>query len=122
MLSDTQQYFNDVLELVPLEGSTLLIQSPDIEVSVLEKLNYKGRGVCNAIELNKANREVLISEIIYNGIEVYMQSLEIIVKGKLFFEGYDGMDYGTFSKDVQLPPEFIDAYIKGEMGVISEEW
>ena len=122
MIADTQQLFIDILRLVPFEAD-LLIQSPHEEVlSVLEDIEHTKGEVFNTIKLSKENRQKLVYEVIYNDIEEYMQSIQIKIGDQLLFEGYDGMEYGTFSKEFHLPPEFLEKYTPKEMVSISNEW
>jgi len=124
MIAETQTFFIDVLTLIPIDKSLILIQSPHDEVlDVLKKMNFKDvDGVFKSIELNKRNREILTDEIIYNNIEEFIHNLEIIVKGEKIFEGYDGMEYGLFSKKYNLPKDFELKYKEKDMYMISKDW
>lgn len=123
MITEIQNYFIDILKIVPFEESIILIQAPYQEVSeTMNKISYKNDGVYFYIKLDRDNRAFLLFEIIYNEIEGYIQSLEILVNDKKFFEGYDGMEYGTISKEILLPQEFKRKYIEGDMCTISTEW
>ena len=122
MITDTQQLFIDILRLMPFEAD-LLIQSPHEEVlSVLEDIEHTKDGVFNTIRLSRENRQRLVYEVIYNDIEEYMQSIQIKIGDQLLFEGYDGLEYGTFSREFQLPTEFLEEYTPKEMVSISNEW
>ncbi len=72
--------------------------------------------------LSPANKETLVKIIKEEEVEGYFQSMEIRHDGKLYFEGYDGMEYGTISKDINLPENFIRDYINGGMCIVSNEW
>ncbi len=124
MIVDTQQFFIDTLRLIPFENATILIQSPHEEVlSVLDKMEFKEEGSAfKSIQLNRRNREIFIFEIVYNGIEEYMQSLEIRIGNTKVFEGYDGMEYGMFSKDFILPEDFKEEYTQKDMCMVSKDW
>lgn len=123
MITENQQFFLDIIKLVPFEKSVLLLQAPYEEIlPVIEKIRYRNDGIHDYIKLNAANREILLFEIIHNSIDEYIQSLDILVDGKKIFEGYDGMEYGLISKDVQLSPEFKEKYIDGNMCGVSREW
>lgn len=122
MITETQQLFIDILRLMPFEAD-LLIQSPHEEVlSVLENIEHTKSEVFNTIRLSRENRQKLVYEIIYNDIEEYMQSIQIKIGDQLLFEGYDGLEYGTFSREFQLPTEFLEKYTPKEMISISNEW
>ncbi len=68
------------------------------------------------------NKEILNKIIEVENCEKYFQSVEIKINNKLIFEGYDGMVYGTISKDLQLPNSFIKAHKENEMYIVSKEW
>jgi hypothetical protein len=122
MIADTQQLFIDILRLMPFEAD-LLIQSPHEEVlSVLEDIEHTKGEVFNTVRLSRENRQKLIYEVIYNDIEEYMQSIQIKIGDQLLFEGYDGLEYGTFSREFQLPSEFLEEYTPKKMVSISNEW
>ena len=48
--------------------------------------------------------------------------MEITTNNKLNFEGYDGMEYATISKDIKLTDNFIRDYVDEHMCVVSEKW
>ena len=124
MITETQQFFIDILKLIPIEKSSIIIQSPHEEIlAVFKKINFKKESdISESINLDKRSREILTAEIIYNDIEEFIHSLEIRVNDKKIFEGYDGMEYGLFSKDFALPKEFKEKYTKLDMCMVSEDW
>lgn len=122
-MTETQSYIIEVINLVP-HNSICFIQAPDIEdSSALNNLLMTSEfGYYKQVTLSPANKEK-ISEIIKDEeVEGYFQSIEIRYNGKLYFEGYDGMEYGTISKDLNVPENFIKGYINGGMCIVSNEW
>ncbi|WP_157593284.1 hypothetical protein [Rufibacter tibetensis] len=55
-------------------------------------------------------------------VEEEFQSLEIRQKGNLLFEGFDGMEIGTASKEMNLPLSFVSKYVDSGICAISKEW
>jgi hypothetical protein len=124
MITETQQFFIDILKLIPIEKSSIIIRSPHEEILfALKAMNLKRENdISEPIVLNKRNREILTAEILYNNIEEFIHSLEIRVDNKKIFEGYDGMEYGMFSKEFNLTKEFKEKYTTMDMCMVSENW
>ena len=123
-MDESQQFFLETLKVIPIKESTiLLVQAPYEELlSIFEKISFKNDGIYQHIVLNKENIKSLLYEIIYNEFSGYIQSLEILVDGRKIFEGYDGMEYGEFSKNFKLPEDFEKRYIEKDMCLFSDEW
>lgn len=123
MMTETQQFILEILEFIPVDESVLIVQSPHEEVlSVLRVIVDNKKNDFETIKFSKKNRKILIEEIKDNGIEEYIHRLEVLIKDKKIFEGYDGMEYGMFSKEFNLPKEFKEKYTKMDMCMISEDW
>jgi len=123
MMTETQQFILEILEFIPVDESVLIVQSPHEEVlSVLRIIVDNKKNDFETIKFSKKNRKILIEEIKDNGIEEYIHRLEVLIKDKKVFEGYDGMEYAMFSKEFNLPKEFKEKYTKMDMCMISEDW
>lgn len=121
-MDETQEYFIDILKLAPI-NSDCYVQSPHDEIlNVLNNLGAKNEPVYKVIKLTDENKEKLIQATFHKHIEEFIQSMEIRFNDKLFFEGYDGMEYGTISNTITLPGWFLDKYVRAEMCNISNEW
>ena len=122
-MTETQSYIINVIQLVP-ENSICFIQAPNIEChSALNNLFMPSEfSYYQQVTLSHANKEAISDIIKDEEVEGYFQSVEIRHDGKLYFEGYDGMEYGTISKDINLPESFIKDYINGGMCIVSNEW
>lgn len=122
-MTETQSYIIDIIDLVP-DNSVCFIQAPSIEKSsALNDLLMPSQfSYYQQVILSQVNKKILVEIIKYEEVEGYFQSMEIRHDGKLYFEGYDGMEYGTISKDINLPDNFIKYYINGEMCIVSNEW
>ena len=121
-MTETKSYFIDVINLVP-DNSICFIQAPSIDASstlnnllMPSELDYYQQ-----ITLSPANKEK-ICEIIKAEDVVGFQGIEIRHNGKLYFEGYDGMVFGTISKDINLPKKFVKDYIESDMCNVAVEW
>lgn len=124
MITETQQFFIDVLKLFPVEEtSVLLIQASYEELAeIFKKISFKNDDIHQFVKLDRKNIELILFEAIYNDFVGYMQSMEIKVDDRKIFEGYDAMEYGMFSKKFNLPKEFKEKYTKMDMCMISEDW
>ncbi|TSE03780.1 hypothetical protein [Aquimarina algiphila] len=123
-MDNTQLFFIDILKQIPLqETSLLLIQAPYEELKpIFKKISFKNDGVHEYIKLNRENIEILLFETIFNDFEGYLQNIEVRLGENKFFEGYDCMQYGMFSKNFDLSNDFKQKYISLEMLLISEDW
>jgi len=124
MITETQQFFIDVLKLFPVEEtSVLLIQAPYEELDeIFKKISFKNDDIHQFVKLDRKNIELVLFETIYNDFVGYIQSMEIKIDDRKIFEGYDTMEYGMFSKKFNLPKEFKEKYTKMDMCMISEDW
>jgi hypothetical protein len=115
-------FFIDSLNLMP-NDSICFIQAPNLESieikSVLKATEYPHYV---SLQLNSSNLYLLCEKIINEDIQEDIQAIEIRHNGKLLFKGFDSVEYGTISKDVILPNEYIENYINEDFCNISENW
>ena len=122
-MTDTQSYIINVINIVP-DNSVCFIQAPGVEhSSALNNLLTPSKfPYYHQVILSPLNKEALIKIVKDEKVQEYFQSLEITTNNKLSFEGYDGMEYGTISKDIKLTDNFIRDYVDEHMCVVSEKW
>jgi hypothetical protein len=121
-MTEQQAFFIDLINLMPL-GSTLFIQSPDLETkSILQIMETTQFDYFKKIVLTSENKNVLFSDIVSNNIQENIQLIEIRDKEELLFEGYDGVKFGTISKKIKLPDDFVYNYIDKDICTISINW
>ena len=121
-MTETQTYFIDIINLVP-DNSVCFIQAPSLENSqLLNLVSASPVEYYKQIILTESNKESLNKIVEVENCEEYFQSVEIKFRGKLLFEGYDGMGYGTISKDLKLPDSFVTAHKNKEIYTVSTEW
>lgn len=121
-MTDTQTYFIDIIKLVP-DNAVCFIQAPSLDNSqLLGILLPSPFGYYKQITLTPSNKEDLAKIVELENCEEHFQSVEIKFNDKLLFEGYDGMEYGTLSRDLNIPLSFEKAYKYNEMYTVSTEW
>ena len=122
-MKENKSYIIDVLNLVP-DNSICFIQAPSIdESSTLNDVLTPSEFDCyHQVILSPTNKKTIIEIIKDEEIEADFQSIEIRHNGKLYFEGYDGMQFGTISKELEFPENFIKNYIDSDMCSIAAEW
>lgn len=121
-MTDTQKFFIDVLKLMPSDIS-LYIQSPHEEVTeVLNEIGCTQENVYKVVSLNEESLAFLIASVLQGSIEEYIHCIQIKQENNLLFEGYDGLEYGVFSKEIVIPDDFKETHEANEMFLVSNEW
>jgi hypothetical protein len=121
-MTETQLYSIEVIKMVPNE-SICFIQAPSSESKELISLmKTSAFAYYKQLVLTPTNKKELIKIIAIENVEEYFQSIEIKYNDQLLFEGYDGMVYGTISKDLKLTDWFIENCIDKELCIVSSEW
>lgn len=121
-MTETQKFFIDVLKLMPIDIS-LYIQSPHEEVlGVLNEIGCTQEDVYHVVSMNDEVLGFLIEKVIEGSIEEFIHSIQIKKGNELLFEGYDGLEYGVFSKEITIPNDFKRTYEANGMLLISNEW
>ncbi len=120
-MNERQEYLIEVINLVPDE-SILFIQAPSIKnSSLIDLMTSSLFEYYTQIVLTQINKKEIIKIVINENIQEYFQSIEIQYHDKLLFVGYDGMEFGLCSEELNLSNSFIDEYItKNEMCRISK--
>ena len=121
-MTETQSYTIDIIKLVP-DNAILFIQAPSNETpDFLQLLEQSPYQYYKQVILSPQNKKALIDLISTQEVQMDFQSIEIRLNNMLLFEGYDGMEYGTISKTVDLTEDFRKNYLKTEMFHVSSEW
>jgi len=106
-----QQYFIDIIGLMP-EQAILYIQAPSLEYEpILNIMHETIYPYYRSISLEGKNRALLLNAVKEYSIQEYFQSLEIWNSGVCIFKGYDGVEIGDISKEIELPESFTQKYI-----------
>jgi hypothetical protein len=121
-MTETQSFIIDVFKIVPDEA-VCFIQAPSIDNAEFQKLMRPSEfPYFQQITLTPSNKEHLSSLVKIEHVEESFHNLEIRHNGNLLFEGFDGMEIGAISKEMQLPSSFINKYINSGVCTISKEW
>ncbi len=114
-------FFLDILSIVPPKGTRCFIQAPGIEglSTVLSKTDDPAIMV---MDCNKSTIEILKNKIIYSNIQDNIMYISIKNNDITLFEGYDGVEYGIFSKNVIIPQWFRNKYKPNGWYEISDDW
>jgi len=121
-MTETQAFFVDIINLVP-DNSICYVQAPSLENSeLLALLSESPYKYYKQVILSPSNKSLFCKIVSKEGVEIYFQSIEIKFNNDLLFKGYDGMDYGTISKRIELPAEFVNTHFPKEMYNVSQDW
>lgn len=121
---ENTDFFLDLLKILPQEV-TCFIQAPSIEdEGILNMMKYSETRSSKYVNLNLLNRTSFIKLFENNpDLTQYFHSIEIdSINDKKLFEGWDGVEYGHISKDIEIPNWFKEKYFDKEMYHISDEW
>ena len=121
-MTETQSFLIDVIKLVP-EGAVCFIQAPSCDNPEMLKLMQPSQfDYYKQVALSSANKQQFINLVTNEHAEQHFHSMEIRLHEKLLFEAYDGMEIGSVSQTLQLPPTFVNKYIQTGMCTISGSW
>jgi hypothetical protein len=121
-MSESKKMLIDLINELPNEAHCY-IQAPSLEdeatLSLMQESEYD---YFRLIYLNEYNKEKFIERIKEASVNAYIQHIEIRFNNKLLFEGYDGVEYGIFSKEYSLPQTFIEQYFNKGFYNVSVNW
>jgi len=117
-----QSFFIDVLSLMPV-GAKIFIQAPSMDnESFLRIMKDSEYEYFKYLDLSSENKKILINEISSSETQKDIQRIEIKFNNHLLFEGFDGVEFGTISKVLDLPDNFILKYFEGYICVVAKDW
>lgn len=115
------KFFIDVLNIFS-DPIDCFIQAPSLEDNVIEEMfqdsefkHYK------LLKIDNNNKEKIVLQEIETLFSIYIQKIEIKRDNILMFEGFDGVEFGIFSKTLILPDWFLSKYVP-ETCEISTKW
>lgn len=117
-------FFIDTLKILPLD-TYCSFQAPNLEnQSILKIVNRIHSDFSKVIYLSLLNKMSLIS-VIESDSEI-IQSFHYIeinsIQNKKLFEAWDGVEFGYFSKDMEIPDWFKEKHFNFEMYHVCEDW
>lgn len=111
MESQANSFFIDLLNILP-EEIECFIQAPSLENSVIEDmLQNTDYDYFKLLLLDKAKKEKIIRQELETFFSADIQSIEIKKDGVLLFEGHDGVEFGSISKEIFIPEWFKEKYV-----------
>lgn len=110
----------DLLSIMPKDGTLCYIQAPDLEESLM--LSRTDDPTLMLMRCDNDSLERLKSKITLEDIQDLIMYISIRNNGTTFFEGYDGIEYGVFSKHFHIPHWFREKYEHVNRYGISTEW
>lgn len=117
-----QSFFIEILNIMPL-NSVCYLQAPNLDSSaLLKKLEETEYPYYKSIEISNVNKELIIDCILNEDIQDDIQSIQIRFGETLLFEGFDGVEFGTISKNIALTNDFIEKYVNDDFCNISNDW
>lgn len=116
-------FFLDVLSIMPENNTYLYIQASDaISEKFLLLTSATDEPALRQAKCDKKTKKVLEDEVSNNDITDFFQYISIKHNGKTIFEGFDGLEYGVFSKDFIIPNWFCMKYEQDDRYTTSLDW
>lgn len=115
------KFFVDILKILPDEIDCF-IQAPSLENHFIGRmLRDSDYSYYKLLNLDKTSKDEIIKQEIETSFAMFIQNIKIKVNDILLFEGFDGVEYGTLSREISIPEWFKKKYIP-EVCMISTEW
>lgn len=114
----------DVIKILP-EDINCFIQAPSLDGKEILNMMVESEFLYfKVIKLNLLNKDSFIKILSNHSITQDFHHIEIRLSSnnKKLFEGWDGIEFGHFSKDIEIPNWFEEKYLNEEMYYVSEEW
>ena len=113
-------FFLDVLSIMPKDGTLCYIQAPDLEDSlVMQKTDDP---TLMLMRFDNDSLDKIKIKIMLDDIQDFIMYISIRNNGIIYFEGYDGIEFGIFSKFFHIPRWFIKKYKQENRYGISTDW
>ncbi len=114
-------FFLDILSIALENSMACYIQAPDLEETSLV-LSRTNDPALRRIEVGATNMDMIEKEVQFNNIQDFMTYIVIKNNTSIIFEGYDGLNFGIFSKYFCIPDWFRKKYEHLDIYGISSEW
>lgn len=111
----------DLLSMVSSDNIVCYIQAPDIE-NLYSILSISDDPALMLMKTDAISLKIIEEEIKLNNIQDYIQYITFIKGNNVIYEGYDGLEYGIFSKYFNIPHWFIEKYEKYDCYGIATTW
>jgi hypothetical protein len=103
-------FFIDLLNILPQEVECF-IQAPSLENTVVEAMLQNSEfDYFKVLTLDVTKKKEIVRQEIETFFSGSIQSIEIKKSGVLLFEGYDGVEFGSISREVFIPDWFKEKY------------
>src|SRR5688572_5643889 len=102
-MNERYNFFLDVLNILP-NPIECYIQAPSLDDNfILSQFEDTEYPYYKLFKFNNQTTDEFIKRVINNNVLHYFQSMEIRQKNNLLFKGYDGIEFGEISKNINVP-------------------
>jgi hypothetical protein len=119
---NTILFLKSIVEMLTGKISLRFFSNEENFPSKLRNLHFHFLNGAYQVDLDESNQKILLEWNENDDFLDFVERLEIVKGDKLLFEGYDGMEFGTISKYVDIKEAFRKHYINGDSCIISENW
>ena len=122
LFMENLKYFKDVINQIPLGLKINLVSNHEEILSKLQNLDLLKENNIYCFFLTKSSKAIFNNLEPSNDIFDFIEKVEIYNETKLIFEGYNGMEFGCFSKYFKLPRAFVEEYKDKDLYTTSDTW
>lgn len=116
-------FFIDVIKILPNDIDCYICTYDIDDEITLNLMDDISEGDFDKyIKLNETSKAIFIDRLKKATIVEYFYCIEIRKNLNLLFRGFDGIESGTFSKEVNIPNWFKEKYKEDWTYSISKEW
>src|SRR4051812_13480665 len=115
-------FFKDVINILPSE-IICFIQAPSLDDNEIIEPMIESDGY-KVVTLTSLDMKFNFIEKIDENILFQFHYIEIksVLNNKKLFEAWDGVEFGHFSNDIEIPNWFREKYFDEGMYHVSDEW
>ncbi len=121
-MNNYELFFIDVMKIMP-STVDLYFYAPGLEDHIILKMiKNTNEETTKWIHLDEKGKNLFLSRLSEEIIIEFFQWLQIKVNGNTLFEGFDGIESGIFSRNINIPKWFVEKYKNEGVYSLSNEW
>ncbi|MDO6435236.1 hypothetical protein Q4E93_31760 [Flavitalea sp. BT771] len=120
-MSDTSQFFTDIVNSMPLDSEWFFQAPHDEFLEAIAGIPYENGEVFVKLILKEENKKRLVN-ISINDVHELIQQCKVFWKQKEIFVAYDGFVIGTLSNHFDVGETSLAKYLGQDILFIANDW